>query len=151
MTLLYYVQKMFPEAVNRYQPEWIKPSEIDIFVPELSLGIEYDGQAWHNSIEKDLEKDEKCKRNGVALLRVREPLCPQLKDRELTYVRSSKALNTMDQMVVDVFTLIECKYSIKLNKDICFEKDKESIFEKLGYHKLENNIAQISHEHSESW
>ena len=143
MTLLYYVQKMFPEAVNRYQPEWIKPSEIDIFVPELSLGIEYDGQAWHNSIEKDLEKDEKCKRNGVALLRVREPLCPQLKDRELTYVRSSKALNTMDQMVVDVFTLIECKYSIKLNKDICFEKDKESIFEKLGYHKLENNIAQI--------
>ena len=73
---------------------------------------------------------EKCKRNGVALLRVREPLCPQLKDRELTYVRSSKALNTMDQMVVDVFTLIEYKYNIKLNKDICFEKDKESIFEK---------------------
>ena len=141
--LFYYIQKSIPNAINGYQPEWIKPSEIDIFIPDINLGIEYDGQAWHKSIKRDLEKDKICKQNGINLLRIREPLCPHFKNRELTYIRENKSLNHIDRMVHDVFDMIERKYRIKLCKDICYERDKENILVALGYHELENNVAQI--------
>ena len=40
-------------GIGNYQPEWIEKSEIDVFIPSLSIGIEYDGRVWHKNIEKD--------------------------------------------------------------------------------------------------
>jgi hypothetical protein len=58
----------------------ISPMDLDIFIPSLSIGIEYDGEYWHHSawaiehgsIEKMAIKDAKCKLLGIKLIRVRE-------------------------------------------------------------------------------
>lgn len=49
--------------------------ELDIWFPELKLGIEYDGDFWHNlpdMIERDKLKDRLCKEHGILLIRVKE-------------------------------------------------------------------------------
>ena len=44
----------------------------------MSIAIEYDGQAWHKSIERDEIKNSLCAENGVRLIRIREPECPRI-------------------------------------------------------------------------
>ena len=41
--------------------------ELDLFFPELNLGIEYDGRAWHKNLERDLKKDKICESNNIKL------------------------------------------------------------------------------------
>ena len=51
--------------------------EIDIYIPSLKLGIEYDGLRWHSEIfNKDtnyhLSKTEECERQGIRLIHIFE-------------------------------------------------------------------------------
>ena len=79
--ILYYVKQAFPKTINGYKPGWDKSkSEFDIYIPDLKLGIEYDGQKWHQDVNKDIKKTEWAYRNGAQLIRIREPECPILKD-----------------------------------------------------------------------
>ena len=51
--------------------------EIDILIPDLKIGIEYNGLFWHNENRKGktpvhLEKLEMCKNNGYNLIQIFE-------------------------------------------------------------------------------
>ncbi len=51
--IYYFVKECFPDAKRTYRPRWLKNPEtntnleIDIWIPSLKIGIEYDGAAWH--------------------------------------------------------------------------------------------------------
>lgn len=73
--ILYYVKKYFPDAINGYRGIFKNAMEIDVYIPSIKVGIEYDGMAWHNTkinIERDIRKYNICKENGIYLIRVRE-------------------------------------------------------------------------------
>ncbi len=73
------IKQKFPEAKNRFKG--IGGAEIDIYIPELQLGIEYDGVYWHSGKEeKDKEKAEILRRHGVRLLRIAEHTDGSLED-----------------------------------------------------------------------
>ena len=73
--IYFYVKKIYPDAVNRCTDVLPNGMEIDIFIPSINVGIEYDGSVWHES-DKALEKEKKkyieCKRNDIFLIRVKE-------------------------------------------------------------------------------
>ena len=47
--------------------------EINIFLPDLAIGIEYDGSYWHaDKLEYDLKKQKALEKIGIKLIRVRE-------------------------------------------------------------------------------
>lgn len=52
----------------------IKPNEIDLFLPEYNIGIEYCGLFWHCELNKENNyhrtKYEKCKNSGVRLITI---------------------------------------------------------------------------------
>lgn len=52
------------------------PKEIDIYIPSLKIGIEYDGLYWHSEIVKDtnyhLQKTEDCENKGIRLIHIFE-------------------------------------------------------------------------------
>lgn len=54
----------------------IHPYELDIFLPEQKLAIEYCGLYWHNELHKDsnyhFKKYQRCKERGIQLLTVYE-------------------------------------------------------------------------------
>lgn len=52
-----------------------KNMELDIFLPQLNLGIEFDGNYWHSlegARERDEQKTQLCGQRGIRLLRIKE-------------------------------------------------------------------------------
>jgi very-short-patch-repair endonuclease len=61
---------LFDNVVSRYKENGI---EIDVYLPDLNLGIEYDGKHWHKEKEEqDLEKNKRLATQNIHLIRVRE-------------------------------------------------------------------------------
>ena len=54
----------------------LAPKEIDIYIPSLKIGIEYDGLFWHSEVVKDsnyhLAKTEECEKKGIRLVHIFE-------------------------------------------------------------------------------
>lgn len=61
-----------------------KNKELDIFIPEKKIAIEYDGIFWHNSDRKGkyyhLEKTEACEKKGIHLIHIFEDTWRDKKD-----------------------------------------------------------------------
>jgi len=70
----YYIKKVFPDAISRYTEIFSNSMELDIYIPSIKLGIEYDGEAWHKKDKRSRErkKYQICKENGIWLLRIME-------------------------------------------------------------------------------
>jgi len=74
--ILICLQKTFPELVfesnySKFRKDGI--SELDIYIPELSIGIEYDGPR-HTNYERDNGKSSACRNMGIKLFRIKEHL-----------------------------------------------------------------------------
>lgn len=75
----YFVRQLFPDAVNGYI---VERREIDVFIPSVQIGIEYDGEAFHRTsskVAKDIKKSEYLKSRGIELIRIREEGCAPFK------------------------------------------------------------------------
>lgn len=76
-TIVYfYVKKYFNDAIQSYHDKNKGITEIDIFIPQLQIGIEYDGGFWHQNVEKDKRKDWICRTHNIKLIRIRDCTCP---------------------------------------------------------------------------
>lgn len=85
-TELYYeIKSAFPnlQVQHHARPEWLHNQHLDIYMPELSIAIEYQGiqheapveyfggeQAFNHRQRLDARKHRRCKRNGVHLIYV---------------------------------------------------------------------------------
>lgn len=95
LIILNYIRELFPDAVNRFALNPGSPTktryEIDVYVPSIKLGIEYDGQLYHSKPEKlksDLRKNEALKKAGIELVRFREPECPRMDDPRIRIIKA---------------------------------------------------------------
>lgn len=71
--IFYYLKKAFPDAISRYTDIFKNGSELDIYLPVVNTGIEYDGSYWHKTTaEKDALKYSVCREHGIRLIRVKE-------------------------------------------------------------------------------
>lgn len=62
---------------TKYKPKWLLKKEIDIYLPDLKIGIEFNGVYWHSeSAGKDrkyhFNKSKLCAENGVRLIHIFE-------------------------------------------------------------------------------
>ena len=69
----------------------IDNKEIDIYIPSLKIGIEYNGLFWHSSARKDkyyhLEKLEECNKKGIKLIQIFEDEYVNKKDIVLNKIK----------------------------------------------------------------
>lgn len=71
--LFYYVRKVYPDAISRCTDILPGRMELDIYIPSIRLGIEYDGAYWHrNKQTSELKKYRLCTAQGIKLIRVKE-------------------------------------------------------------------------------
>lgn len=73
--IFFYLSKIYPDAINRCADYGC---EIDVFIPSLMVGIEYDGFAWHQNTKKDVGKNKQLHDQGIKVIRIREMGCPEL-------------------------------------------------------------------------
>lgn len=79
--IYYYVKKYFDDAQNRvkYHCKNGEVAEIDIFIPSLGVGIEYDGKYWHkDKLLYDENKNQVLNDSGIFIIRVRDAGLPEM-------------------------------------------------------------------------
>lgn len=79
----YYVKKLYPDTESRYKDVFENGMELDVYIPSIRIGIEFDGATWHNSEEihrREREKYEICNRKNIKLIRIKEQTGKEWRD-----------------------------------------------------------------------
>lgn len=129
-TIYYYIKQLFPDSINHYRVDWLGRMEIDIYIPSLKLGIEYDGHGWHQNCENDYRKNVLLKEHNIGLVRVRENKCPILLDKDCYYIHVINK-DWMNKYIEDLIRYINFRYGLKLNIDVDILNDRQVIKEQF--------------------
>ena len=81
LSLFQVVKEVYPDTLYQYRPEWLGHQSLDLYIPSLQVGIEYQGiqhytpvdffggeEALAHRQELDRQKSELCRENGVRLI-----------------------------------------------------------------------------------
>ena len=143
--VLFYLRKHF-NCINSYRPIFLKGKEIDIFIPELNVGIEYDGQFYHQNIHRDIEKNKLCC-STIRLIRIREPNCPILTDDLSTnYILSSLSIEDVTRAVKWLLEILGIK-----DDSIDIQKDLSKIYDLIDRNEKSDSFGSIHPELLSQW
>ncbi len=96
------LKSIFPSAQHRVI---IDGHEVDILIPELQIGIEYDGAFWHRKKQKqDLRKND-ILNNKITLIRVRDIGLPLLTDNDVKQTTRNITINTIKDILQVILRL----------------------------------------------
>ncbi|MBE7053792.1 MAG: hypothetical protein E7391_05890 [Ruminococcaceae bacterium] len=128
---MYYLEKYGLDVVHLYRD---KGYELDIYIPSKKIAIEYDGGFWHgNKAKKDLEKNQKCVKDGIELYRIREGL-QSLHGSSIDYIVQEKQKD-LPQILKEVLSKI-----IGTDVDVDLERDTIPIENLRKYTEKEKSI-----------
>jgi len=140
----YYISKAYPDAIHKYKDIFIKKGmELDVYIPSLKTGIEYDGIAFHNEdrqIINDSEKSQICKSNSIRLIRIKE--APTVGASADVIISAEFGLE---------HALIELKSYIVGIGIIDLEKDEDEIRNQYLNRLAENSLFSLNPELCEEW
>tara|TARA_R100000951_G_scaffold25121_1_gene21243 strand:- start:7764 stop:9365 length:1602 start_codon:yes stop_codon:yes gene_type:complete len=130
--------------------------EVDIFIPELSIGIEYDGSYWHkDKFKDDLQKTEKLLEAGVKLIRLREfPLeiisnnCLKVPNEEISHISLMKLYKQIEYLYSE--------YSRKLGRllesnDFIADEEFRTLLSRLPAPPLDQSFAEVCKDKAKYW
>jgi len=162
-SVYYYIKKVFPDAENGFKVYSLnnKQLELDIFIPCLNLGIEYDG-IFHGSSEgkiRDEQKNKALNEVGVKLIRLREGnlpiisaynsfVIPLLNDSNLEI---NQAITKLFQYVLHNFILDSEKVNIISNLKINIELDLINIMDNYIVTVKKKSLAEKYPQLASEW
>lgn len=145
--IVYYLKKVDKEIIESYQPDFLNGKEIDIFIKNKNIGIEFDGAVWHKDISRDLEKNKMCFDNGITLYRIRESKCPVLNSTSKDiYVKMNDNYKSLD---IVIFKLIKRLYDKEIIVDI--NQDRMEILKLVSYTIKQRSLESLFPEISKEW
>ncbi len=138
--IAYYLSQVI--AINeRYRNKKLGKMELDIFIPSIRVAIEYDGQFFHQDVEKDQRKNEICKDNDIELIRLRESGCPVIDS--LTINVNPDSRSSLTNAIKELINHIKNEYGIEMDIDVDTERDSISINEKKYLSRKDNSLEQL--------
>ena len=94
--------------------------ELDIYIENLSLGIEVDGYPWHlNKTKKDLKKNKFFENLGIKIIRVRDPKLDKFKELNIKSNLTNYTFNDYKKLILQIIKLTNnnlLKNYLKRNK-----------------------------------
>jgi len=145
--LYFYLSKVFNDVKNRYGNP-----EIDIYIPSLKFGIEYDGMFAHKNKEKhDEHKSLILQEKGISLLRIKEVKKITNKDTDKIIYCIPSNYSHMQEVLSKVINYINSKYKMNLNINIDIEKDRITIEELYINSLKQNSIKEKYPEIAKEW
>lgn len=143
----FYVKKYFPEAEENVRLPSLQGLELDIYLPSLNTGIEYDGKHWHTNLGKDLQKDNLCSKSGIKLYRIRELGCAKFKN-ETWLEMPDNGIESLEEMIV----LLLNRLNIKVQRtDIDIERDRWTIYSVMQLPTAECSVEELYPELAKQW
>ncbi len=108
--IYYYIKNEFPDAINRYKGIFdSKSMELDIYIPSLNIGIEFDGKLYHQTEQtqiRDAKKYNACKQKGIRLIRITDAIIDKsssICDHKIN-ILNTKA-ESLDKAICDLFKI----------------------------------------------
>lgn len=145
-SVLYYLS-LTQKAENRSN---LFGEEVDIFLPELNTGIEYNGKYYHrNRGEKDLKKQRVLSKNGIRLIVIEEAENNILFDDRIE-IKSSNSGHVkypdLEWMIRQVFDLLGIT-----RPDVNILRDQISIKQRYIISRKANNFAAQYPDIAKEW
>ena len=105
---------IFDLVKNRYK---VDGREIDIFLPNINIAVEYDGNFWHKDKEiRDLEKNKFLLSQDIQLIRVRQfPLKPISENDVLVGSNHSLEKNDIDEILKKIVLFVDNNIKAKID------------------------------------
>jgi rubrerythrin len=121
-TIYYYAKSVFSDTINGFRSFEIGRFELDIFIPSIRTGIEYDGGRWHKETSlHDKQKYLACRDAGIRLIRVREA---SLLEEEgiadetiISHYKQGKQLEALADVVTEVSRMLGVSFDVNVFRD----------------------------------
>lgn len=162
--IYYYLSKEFDWVENRKKLN--NKMEVDVFIKEKNIGVEYDGIYYHSSkeaLKRELKKDELCKGLGIKLIHIKETEEEKNDENNCLY-RNLNEKMSLDNVLIRLFKKIKInKFDINIARDrqeilnnyknISNETKNEVILNEWDYEKNGNLLPQMfsNGSHTEFW
>ena len=143
LTLLYYIRNIRFDAIHRYRDLGF---ELDIYIPELKIAIEYDGHKYHKNTKKDIIKNRKCLKNDIKLYRIRETGLSELNDSSVDYFYKYGNDISFSEVISNLLSDIS-ETEIKVNVTEDFAKINDFI----KHTEIEESLAKHNPELAAEW
>lgn len=144
--IYFYIKKVYKDAIENYKIEWLGKSEIDIYIPSIKTGIEYDGKFWHQNKKRDIEKDKKCFENNVRLVRFREINTPVLNSSSICIDLQDDTMEELERKIKLLF-----KKYLKCECDINIQKDLINIYKLMELSEKEKSLNNKKYDFVKEW
>jgi len=142
--IYFYLKETFDDTVNTYRFSDKAKLDIDVYIGNLNLGIEFDGYSWHKNPKRDLRKNLLCKESGITLIRVREKDCPILNDGTYCIFLKDNTNKSLENAIEQIYTYITENITfVNYFLDIDIDRDSSNI-NNLFIQKRKNNNLLIA-------
>ena len=145
--IYYYLKQIYSNAINRYKLD--NKYEIDIFIPELKAGIEYNGYYYHkDKTAHDDEKRRTCLKRGINIITINE------------VHKGKKAGNQADLYINDNYSTEEfkilfhsllCRLNQPFSVDVDISRDSMEIRAQYMFFVRENSILEKNAQVASEW
>jgi len=150
--LYFYIKAIFDDAENRYKYD---AHEIDVFIPSINVGIEYDGLYYHSNNENDAKKEAYLFGAGVRFLRLKE-----IKDAEadcfyennVIYLNAKSVEKHLVSAIQACFEYISKNITLQTYTiDIDIERDRVQIYDLYMKGEEASSLFALYPELSQQW
>ncbi len=144
----YYISQAYPDSINGYKNAFDAGMELDIYIPSIKTGIEYDGIVFHKN-NKNQSRDQRkysiCQKLGIKLIRIKEDSDDESNCDVLIQIKSKPKSKDFKH----AFSVLRQYINFPENTDI--ERDETEI--KKSYFTMirNNNLAIIRPDIASEW
>lgn len=153
--ICYYVSKYFNNVKANYRAEWLGGFELDIYLPDIQVAIEYDGIYGHSTKYgkgRDERKNYACEKQGIKLIRIREKGCAEIVGQYASFqVESSKKFVEGILFALNTVAKITGQKRTYTYQDIDLEEDVGKIYSLVEYTDKENSLMNKAPEVAKMW
>ncbi|MCQ2428340.1 MAG: hypothetical protein MJ137_08100 [Clostridia bacterium] len=130
--ILYYFSKV-TIAKSR---ERVFGKEVDIYLPELNIGIEYNGSYWHNDkADSDEKKKKYLNQKGLRIIIVCDGEVNSSTDDLIKYISKKTDYSPLNNVISLLFEMCNLK-----RPDVDIERDRQEIYSNYIVSEKENSI-----------
>lgn len=149
--IFFYIRKHFSDAQENYRSSFLGRMEIDIFLHEHAIGIEYDGVAWHKDQKRDKKKDDLCSQYGITLLRIRETGCIDYESDSVKKYIPPYDMRALNEVILFLFDYLNQTLHMDIKADVDVARDRISILGQIELSEKNNSVASYCPEILRFW
>ncbi|MFA7101084.1 MAG: zinc-ribbon domain-containing protein, partial [Bacilli bacterium] len=147
--IYYYCKRLYNNSVNRYRFESKNNCEIDIYIPELKIGIEYNGKYYHrNKQQKDARKVLFFAKKGIKIISIKEVETTQKNSSNVINISTPVNDAKLNDAIKKLFILMELNKYVGI---INIQKDRILIEENTVKTKKYYSLLKTNPKVSSEW